>query len=202
MGREISHDRKSPLGGCVPRWQWDHSGRDQKNKPRSSYGETERLLGRDDSRLSLGTGEHNRLVLLSNWSLSPGFFLSSSLPCGSLASCGCTSNSSLGQWLKGGPEVQRLWMVLEFGIFGADPLARSLREIKIPVKRGASEFLFLANCPVWAQFTSEFVRDSSLLSTGQGARQTSEELLAFSKAIKNKKSSNKYWFYASRKPKG
>lgn len=77
--------------------------------------------------------------------------------------------------------------VLEFGIFEADPLAKSMREIKIPVKRGASEFLFIANCPVWAQFTSEFVRDSSLLTTGLGAHQASEELLAFSKAIKNKK---------------
>lgn len=77
--------------------------------------------------------------------------------------------------------------VLEFGIFGADPLAKSVREIKIPVKRGASEFLFIVNFPVWAQFTSEFVRDSTLLTTGIGAHQTSEELLAFSKAIKNKR---------------
>ena len=49
--------------------------------------------------------------------------------------------------------------VLEFGIFGADPLAQSIREIKITVKREASEFMFIANCSVWAEFTSEFVTE-------------------------------------------
>lgn len=76
--------------------------------------------------------------------------------------------------------------VLEFGIFGADSLAQSTRAIKITVKREASEFMFIANCPVWAEFTSEFVTGSSLLTVGLGAHQTFEESVAFSKAIKNK----------------
>jgi len=74
---------------------------------------------------------------------------------------------------------------LDFGIFGADPLAQSTSEIKITVNRKASEFRFIANCPVQAEFTSEFVTESSLLMAGLGAHQTFEELLAFSKAIKN-----------------
>lgn len=36
-----------------------------------------------------------------------------------------------------------------------------------------------------AEFTSEFVTDSSLLMAGLGAHQPFEELLVFSKAIKN-----------------
>lgn len=64
-------------------------------------------------------------------------------------------------------------------------MAQSMREIKIIVKMEGSAFMFIANCPVWAEFTSEFVTGSSLLTAGLGAHQTFKELLAFSKAIKN-----------------
>lgn len=45
--------------------------------------------------------------------------------------------------------------------------------------------MFRANCPVQAEFTSEFVANSSLLMAGLGAHQAFEELLAVSEAIKN-----------------
>lgn len=92
--------------------------------------------------------------------------------------------------------------VLDFGIFEADPFVQSTREIKITVKREASEFMFIANCPVWAEFTSEFVTDSSLFMAGLGPKEHLRSCWHLVRLLKTN-SSNKYsCCYAFSKPKG